>query len=123
MTSFGQWWRRTTRSGHAAAEGAALHGAPPERHNVSQTWRAVAWGAALPLLSLVLALFNPLWLLLWLLYPLQVLRLSLRGGIGNSAVRLRSLFLVLGRFPEAIGVFKFWLNRWLRRRTSLIEYK
>jgi GT2 family glycosyltransferase len=27
MTSWGQWWRRTLRAGHAYAEGAAMHGA------------------------------------------------------------------------------------------------
>lgn len=32
MTRVGQWWKRTRRGGHAFAEGAAMHGAPPERH-------------------------------------------------------------------------------------------
>ena len=30
MTMFGQWWKRTMRAGYAFAEGAYLHGAPPE---------------------------------------------------------------------------------------------
>jgi GT2 family glycosyltransferase len=34
MTRFGQYWRRARRAGHAYAEGAAMHGAPPERHGV-----------------------------------------------------------------------------------------
>ena len=44
MTRFSQWWKRMRRGGHAFAEGAALHGAPPERHFVSETRRALVWG-------------------------------------------------------------------------------
>ena len=32
MTRFGQWWKRCDRSGFAFAQGAAMHGKPPERH-------------------------------------------------------------------------------------------
>ena len=35
----------------------------------------------------------------------------------------RALFLTLGKLPEAMGVVQFWLNRLLRRRAALIEYK
>src|SRR5204862_2670135 len=30
MTRFGQWWKRMVRSGHAYAEGMAMHGLSPE---------------------------------------------------------------------------------------------
>ncbi|MCZ7679547.1 MAG: hypothetical protein M5U28_12600 [Sandaracinaceae bacterium] len=48
MTRFSQWWRRAERSGHAYAELAAMHGAPPERCYVRETRRIWAWGAAVP---------------------------------------------------------------------------
>ena len=48
LMRFGQWWTRARRAGHAFAEGAALHGAGPERHWVAETRRALLWGAALP---------------------------------------------------------------------------
>ncbi len=48
MTRFGQWWRRSRRAGHAFAEGAALHGAGPDRHWVAETRRALIWGRASP---------------------------------------------------------------------------
>ena len=35
LTRFGQWWRRMVRSGHAFAEGAALHGGAAEHHWVA----------------------------------------------------------------------------------------
>lgn len=124
MTRFGQWWRRTRRAGHAFAEGAALHGAPPERHWVRESRSAWAWGLALPLLALgATALAGPWGLLLLAAYPLQVLRLGLRSADAPPLKWARPLFLVLGKFPEALGQLQFWRNRLLRRRAGLIEYK
>lgn len=119
ITRFGQWWRRARRAGHAYAEGAALHGAPPERHQIAQTRRALLWGLALPLAVLILALIAP-WLavLLALAWPLQVLRLARRQGDPAEA-----LFLTLGKFPEAQGVLDYHLGRLRGRRRGLIEYK
>src|SRR5206468_3968577 len=77
MTRWKQWWKRSVRAGHAFAEGAWLHGAPPERHFVGETRRALLWGAALPLLLLGAALAWPPALLLFLVYPLQWLRVGL----------------------------------------------
>ena len=37
ITRLSQWWKRSQRAGHAFAEGAALHGGPPERHWVAET--------------------------------------------------------------------------------------
>jgi len=120
---FGQWWKRTTRSGHAFAEGAFLHGTKPEQHGVRETIRAMVWGLMLPCATLVLALIHPAWLLMLLAYPLQVMRLSLRGKFSDRRQRDRALFLVLARFPEAQGCLQFWFNRFRRKPTSLIEYK
>ena len=56
MTRPGQFWRRATRAGWTYAEGAAMHGAAPERHNVARLRRALVWGLALPLAVLLGAL-------------------------------------------------------------------
>jgi GT2 family glycosyltransferase len=117
MTRVGQWWKRSRRSGHAFAEGAAMHGAPPEHHWVAETRRAVIWGAVLPLVTLLGLALTPWALLLLLAYPLQILRLSRRLG------RERATFLVLGKFAEAQGVLEYHLNRLRKRRAGLIEYK
>ncbi|MBC9248532.1 glycosyltransferase family 2 protein [Paracoccus sp. 11-3] len=115
----GQWWRRTRRAGHAYAQGAALHGALPERHNVAQTRRALIWGMALPLVALLGAmLINPVFLLLLLAWPVQILRLYLRDGDLT-----RATFLTLGKVPEALGVVEYWFKRWTGRGGKLIEYK
>ena len=119
-----QWWRRTVRSGHAFAEGAALHGRPPERHFAAETRRALLWGAALPLAIVAAACVSPLAWLLALAYPLQWLRLGLRLARGNSPIPWRQAgFLILGRLPEALGALKFYLGRLVGRRSGLIEYK
>jgi GT2 family glycosyltransferase len=124
MTSFRQWWLRIVRSGYAFAEGAHLHGAPPERHWVRESRRAWLWGLALPLaISVAMAAFGSGAALLALVYPLQVVRLFL-NGVGSVPERaLRAGFQVLGRFPEAVGQLRFVRNRLLQRRAALIEYK
>jgi len=109
MTRFGQWWRRSKRAGYAFAQGAWLHGAAPERHWVKETRSLLAWGALLPALVLILACsVHPAWLLLGCAYPLQVWRLRrLPGGLQ------RAVFLVLGKFPEAMGALQFaWGRLW-----------
>lgn len=120
---FGQWWRRAVRSGHGLAEGAALHGAPPERYNVREMRRALAWGMALPAAIVGAALVHPAGLLLAAAYPLQVARLALRDGIADPARRWRALFFVLARFAESQGIVTYWINRLRHRRAALIEYK
>lgn len=119
LTRLSQWWRRARRAGHAYAEGAALHGAPPEGHYVPQRRRAVLWGLALPLATL-LALFISPWLALalLLLWPLQILRGWKRQG--DLAAALAMTFCKL---PEAQGVLTYFWRRLTRAQSRLIEYK
>ena len=115
MTRFSQWWTRSRRAGHAAAEGAALHGHLPERHGVAWTLRALGWGLVLPLAGLLLA---PWGLLLWLAYPAQIARMVAKGDDPT-----RAAFTMLGKLPEMLGVLGYALGRLSHRRTRLIEYK
>jgi GT2 family glycosyltransferase len=124
MLRFGQWWKRMQRSGHAFAEGAALHGAPPERHWVRETGRALLWGAVLPAgILLAIVLISPWSLLALALYPAQMLRLTLRGKRDPASNRLLAVFQTIGRFPEAHGVLTYYWRRSTRGRVALIEYK
>ncbi|NSY39408.1 glycosyltransferase family 2 protein [Leisingera sp. ANG59] len=117
MLRLSQWWNRSRRAGHAFAEGAALHGARPERHWVAETRRALLWGAALPAVILMAGLINPVLLLAALIYPAQVLRLSRRMGFE------RALFSVLGKFAEAAGALEFYWHRWRGSARGILEYK
>lgn len=119
ITRLGQWWKRTKRAGHAFAEGAARHGAGPERHWVVETRRALIWGLFVPLLALVLALlWHPAGLLVLLAWPAQVVRLALRTGDWPAA-----FFAVLGKLAEAQGALGYWWGRMTSRRSKIIEYK
>lgn len=123
ITRFSQWWTRARRAGYAAAEGMRLHGAPPERLGLRSVARAVTWAAALPLvvLALLAAIGTPA-LLVLLLYPLQVMRLSLLRG-GRRIAWEVALFQMLGKFAELGGIAEYARDFLLGRRRSIIEYK
>jgi glycosyltransferase involved in cell wall biosynthesis len=125
MTRFGQWWKRNVRSGHAYAEGAAMHGAPPERHFVKDVRSNWLWGLVVPLLAIGLAWPTCGWsFILLLAYPLQivkVLRWAKKQNFPHSGAY--ATFTVLGKFPQAVGQVKYWINRWSGKKSRLIEYK
>ena len=124
MTRLGQWWTRCVRAGFAFAEGARLHGAPPERHWVREMRSALLWGVAIPLpLLLGSMMLGPTALLGFAVYPLQVLRLGLRAASASQARWTRAFFLVAGKLPESVGVIKSRLQRARGRQATLIEYK
>jgi glycosyltransferase involved in cell wall biosynthesis len=124
MTRFGQWWRRTVRSGYAFAQGAALHGGPPERHWVWESGRAWLWAIFLPgtIVTSVILFDAWAWLLL-LIYPLQIVKQTLRSDGTMGHRMLVGFFQVLARFPEACGQFLYLRDRLAARQAQLIEYK
>jgi GT2 family glycosyltransferase len=127
MTRFSQWWRRSMRAGWAFAEGAALHGSSPERHWVRQNRSALFWGVLLPLAALL-----PAWptrgasLLLLTAHLLQMVRIyrnSVRSGVAARDARLQAAFLVLGKFPEAMGRAQFTVMRALGKRRRVVDWR
>jgi hypothetical protein len=128
MTRFGQWWRRAVRGGHAYAEGAARHGAPPERHWVRETRSNWFWGLAVPVGALALA-----WptrgasLMGWLAgYGMVAWRAARAGrarGWPAGDAQLYGLFCALAKAPMALGQLRYVVGRLRGRRQGLIEYK
>jgi len=133
MTSFGQWWKRSIRAGHAYAQNAALRVRGPEKHDLRQLFSAAVWGCAVPIcgiLSAIMAIwFPPAFAILAMTILLEILlvfRVS-RGRIkmGDSAVCAfqYGLFIVPAKVAHCLGAAKFWYRVALGRQIELIEHK
>lgn len=133
MTRFGQWWKRTKRSGHAFAELAQRHGADADPVWPAQVRSILTWGGILPGLILLCALiavvrptFGWIALLLALAYPAQVARLGWRkrrGGARLGFAFASAFFLVLGKFPQLSGVLLYRRTHASAGTPRIIEYK
>ena len=115
MTRFGQWWRRSIRTGFGYADGMRMHGKPPERLFVRDVRSILLWGAALPLVILVLA-----WPTQGASFVLLCGYFSCIGGFADmrarrgwapSNARLYALSCVLAKFPMLIGLMCYWSDR------------
>jgi GT2 family glycosyltransferase len=128
MTRFGQWWRRSTRTGYAYAEGSAMYGRAPERHFVRQARSTVFWGIVVPLTVLGLA-WPTRGISLGLLagYPLLYRRTrryyAVRRGWPPADARLYAAWIVLAKFPHAVGLIRYWLGRLSGKRSAVIEHR
>ena len=128
MTRFRQWWRRSTRTGHAYAEGSAMYGRTPDRHFVRQTRSTIVWGILVPLLALGLAWpTRGLSLLLlagyWLLYRRTYRHYAVQRGWPSADARLFAGWIALAKFPQALGLIRYWLGRLSGQRSAVIEYR
>lgn len=124
MTRFAQWWKRSMRAGHAFAEVSMLHHGSPKRIWALETRRALVWASIAPAAALFALTISPWALLALAAYPLQAARLwlSARGRLGDDAAPYAA-FSVIGKFAEAQGALRYFVNRFRRRRAGLIEYK
>ena len=123
ITRFGQWWKRNVRGGYAYALGADMHGASPERHWVRETNRIRLWGLYIPLVILLATMINTAFLIGFVVYPLQVVRIALANRQTVNANWIYALFVTLGKFPEMLGQIKYFLQRLRLKKIQIIEYK
>jgi len=124
MTHFGQWLKRCVRAGYTYAEGMHLHGSLPERHGVREFSSAWFWSLLIPGMTIIFAYLHGAWsLVLLAIYPFQILRLTSKGNRAFLDNFLRAFYLVLGKFPEMLGTFKFMIDRVSKTRSKIIEYK
>lgn len=120
---FGQWWRRTLRSGYGYAQAWRRTRNLPKPINGRILASAFFWVVGVPAAVLVLAflLGRPaILLLIPMLYSLQVFRIAMRRH-GPGLHRLRgSAMLMLAKIAEVAGATRFFLER---RASHSIEYK
>jgi GT2 family glycosyltransferase len=128
ITAFGQWWKRTVRSGHAYAEVLALHGAFAAPGAGRAVRSVLCWTVALPLASLAAAWWS--WGGSLVILPLgygwlahRIAARRRRGGDARAQASLYARYCVLGKFAELAGMIRYWANRARGRRTGLIEYR
>jgi GT2 family glycosyltransferase len=129
MSSFRQWWNRTVRSGHAYAEGAYLHGASPERYCVKEMRSIWLWGVIFPVVCLSLSwpTYGLSLLVMLAIYGLLLVRIT-RYRVKNfrdsfSDAALYSLSCVVSKWPQAIGMLKYFAHRVTGSDGALIEYQ
>ena len=137
MTKFSQWWKRMVRAGHAYAEGADKHGAPPERHSVRQVKSAVLWGSVIQIvlpitvgLCFVSALYPTVFVLPMVLlgilglmaFKVALYRRRMHGDAMAGAL-IYGTFTMLGKVPLLQGIRKYRRNKQAGRQSTLIEYK
>lgn len=119
LSHFSQFWQRARRTGHTYAEGAAMYGRGPEQYRIRETRRALVWGLGVPLVAgLGVLLISPLFLLVLLAWPMQVLRLRAAGQPWAVA-----FFVTISKIAEVQGIIGYWRRRLRGQRHTLIEYK
>lgn len=134
ILSFGSFWKRATRAGHAYAQHVSMHGrlANPDwkRAIVSM----IFWGIFLPVIFLLGAILGLVLSLSWglislgvgLLYLLQFVRISRRGftrGLMYQDAYREAVLLMTAKFAHLAGAATFLLNFVRGKRSILMEYK
>lgn len=125
MLRFSQWWKRSRRTGYSYALRLAAAGDGGDDSLRRQLRSAWLWAGVLPL-AIVAALATSVAVATLLLaaYPVQVARLSLRNAEKPWRRRIeRALFLVLGKFPELLGVLEFRLGQRAGSAGTRFDYK
>jgi GT2 family glycosyltransferase len=124
MLRISQWWVRAVRAGYNDAQALAIDSAPPDRRGLRSSLSSWVWGAGLPLCCVLAEMqWKYSGLALLLAYPVQVLRLVMRGTRSTRENCWYALFLVLGKFPELQGQLKYWKYYFGGKQVKIIEHK
>jgi GT2 family glycosyltransferase len=136
MTRFGQWWKRTVRAGHAAAENHARHHAGIGTAATRRLRSSALWGGVLPglvvagvITGLCLGSLRAVLLVLAAgsaLVAVQIVRIwrgRRRRGDPAGDAWLYAWFCMLGKVPELQGALTYARHRHAGVEGGLIEYK
>lgn len=123
MYRFSQWWQRAIRSGHGFAQVGDLH----PTHFKNERRRVWLFAAILPLLGLVgLVLYLWLFLFVMLIYLASYVRTveGLRkAGLPLKTAMHHGMLLFLSKFPNLVGMTRYWKRKRRGWDMEIIEYK
>jgi hypothetical protein len=111
------------RGGHAFSEAAYMHSNEPDQDWVKSSVKIWAWAAFIPIGIIILSVFNPKFWLLLVIYPLQTIRIAMKTNVFEKESWFYAFFVMLGKFPELQGQIRFFYNKIMQSKSSLIEYK
>lgn len=130
MHTFSQWWTRTTRTGHAFAEGADMH--KSSGHYRKEVRSIAFWAGLLPAAIAASALLGFRKRIAWLgvgalaIYPLQWWRVRghrLAVGDTGTDAQLYATHVMIGKFAELTGIVRYYVNKLRGTRQGLVEYR
>ncbi len=126
MTSFGQWWKRSVRAGHAIGQRAAMNGNTIVKDCVQERKSTLFWGVFLPALALILLIptrgFSLFIAFAYILLGIKVFLQRRKQGESTGDAMVYAKFIVLAKFANGLGLIKFFVNRF-KKRYEIIEYK
>ncbi|PHS26820.1 MAG: glycosyl transferase [Methylophaga sp.] len=123
MTKLSQWWKRTIRTGYAFALGSSIHGKSKERYYVKENQRIIIWGLVMPIVIFGLTILNPISAALFFVYWAQIVRVAVKRPSLGKMKFIWAASVVLGKFPEAVGLIQYNINKATKTRAQIIEYK
>jgi len=126
MTHLLQWWKRSERSGHAYAQGFYMHGNSEEHYYQADVIRILVWALFIPIICVLsIPLFQWWSLSALLVYPVKIAHIFVFQGkpFGYAVGSAYSVSLVLGKFPQLLGILSFCVKCLRGQSFHIIEYK
>jgi len=135
IKSWRAWWNRSKRAGFAYANHVWKHRVVADPSWVRQIISIIAWVSLLPG-SIIACLLLIFWgvsdfflipmIFVFLAYGLQFQRMALRKRSAGNTVKFSAVYsalILLGKFPQFLGLLMFLRARMLQKSQSIIEYK
>lgn len=130
ITRFSAWWKRTLRSGYAAANVIQLHKdiTPKEQiHFYGLAKSAWIWSVGWLGVTLLLGFLHPLGfvigLLIWMTQTLRIARGIRSRTDGLKDAWLYGLTTLIGKWPQLQGILTYHRDLRSGKTITLIEYK
>lgn len=126
ITRFSQWWKRCVRTGHAYAQGYALHAQDGQLYCLKESVKSWLWAFIFPVIVLILALtINKAIFIMFTAYFIQIVKITINMNNRIEDVRksmIYSIFTVAGKLPQFIGQLLFLKRKFTGEEYSIIEY-